>query len=357
MSSIGQLLVIAPLLLTQISVLAQSSAFQTFRPEFSAILGAAPRLTLLYESPSIPLFHEAAIYYPPTKSLFVSSNQFNTTTPSPATANKQIIITRVSGLDAPANVKVETINAPGIPLPNGGIRWIPSTDNSTDQLLWCAQGNLLNDPPNGIVAMLAVPPYTTTNLLSTYYGKPFNSPNDVVVAKDGAIYFTDPVYGSFQGVRPAPKLRNQVYRFDPYTNVTRVVADGFTRPNGVAFNTDQSILYITDTGSIIGDGTLDLQGPATVYAYNVRPDGNLANSRVFAYTTNGVPDGVKIDTNGNLYTGEGDGIAVYNPKGDLIGKILVTGGCSNFAIGEPGVLFLLNEKKLYRADISVTVHT
>ena len=337
----------------------QAATFQSLLPEFDAILGPSPKLTLLYTAKDSPLFHEGAIYYPPTKSLFVSSNQFNTASPSSATNNKQIRISRVSGLDSPSSIKVESIPAPGIPLPNGGVRFLPASNGSSGKLLWCAQGTKSAIPPNGIVAMTAEPPYNTTNLVSSYYGIPFNSPNDVVVAQDGSIWFTDPIYGFEQQVRPVPKLRSQVYRFNPSTKSTRAVADEFSRPNGLAFGVDEKVLYVTDTGKVLGNGTEDTQLPASIYVFDVQKAANgkpfLANRRLFAYATSGIPDGVKVDSMGNVYAGEGDGVAVWNPRGDLVGKILVEGGCSNFGFGEPGVLYLLNEEKLFRADISLVV--
>lgn len=76
-----------------------------------------------------------------------------------------------------------------------------------------------------------------------------NSPNDVVVAGDGAIWFTDPSYGHLQGFRPAPEVGDFVYRHDPATGQTAVVGDGFDKPNGIAFSPDERTLYITDSGS------------------------------------------------------------------------------------------------------------
>lgn len=82
--------------------------------------------------------------------------------------------------------------------------------------------------------------------------------NDVVVAKDGSIWFTDPCYGYEQEFRRKPKLPNQVYRFSPQDGHIRVVADGFGRPNGICFNPDETVVYITDTDAIHGDGTREL---------------------------------------------------------------------------------------------------
>lgn len=94
-------------------------------------------------------------------------------------------------------------------------------------------------------------------MVTNFYGRDFNSVNDVVVAKDGCIWFTDPCYGNEQDFRQRPKLPNQVYRFDPKNGDLRIVADGFGRPNGISFSPDESLCYITDTDYIHGDGSKD----------------------------------------------------------------------------------------------------
>ena len=132
-------------------------------------------------------------------------------------------------------------------MPNGGV-------NYKEGILFCAQGSA-QPGTGGIYYFLrtAFPKALVTN----FHGRDFNSPNDVVVAKDGCIWFTDPCYGNEQDFRPKPKLPNQVYRFNPENGDLRVVADNFGRPNGIAFNPDESIVYITDTDHIHGDGGLD----------------------------------------------------------------------------------------------------
>jgi gluconolactonase len=137
---------------------------------------------------------------------------------------------------------------PGIEYPNGGV-------NYEDGIIFCAQGSAQSGT-GGIYYMprKAPPKAVVTN----FQGRDFNSVNDVVVAKDGCIWFTDPCYGNEQDFRQRPKLPNQVYRFDPKNGDLRVVADGFGRPNGICFSPDESLCYITDTDYIHGDGTRDL---------------------------------------------------------------------------------------------------
>ncbi len=124
-----------------------------------------------------------------------------------------------------------------------------------DGVVFCAQGSLRD--PGGLVLMEAKRPHKTISLVTNYHGRQFNSPNDVVAHSDGSLWFTDPCYGYEQGFRPKPELPNQVYRFDPTSGDIRVVADGFGRPNGIAFSPDEKIVYITDTDYIHGDGSVD----------------------------------------------------------------------------------------------------
>jgi len=336
---------------------AQNASFQSLSHSFAQILGPSPHITLLYES-SLPLFHEAALYYPPTGSLFVSSNQIVAS--SPSTGNKSIIISRVTGLTSASDTQLESISAPGVVLANGAAIYLNAQAKSEAYLVWCSQGDLTNTASGGIVAMSATSPYNTTTLVTSFYGKPFNSPNDVIVAEDGSLYFTDPPYGYQQGIRHAPVLPSHVYRYVPTTGGIRAMADNFVRPNGLAFSPDESVLYVTDTGSVLGNGATDLTGPASIYAFDVHEASGspfLTNRRLFAYADAGIPDGIKVDTMGNVYAGCGDGVHVWNAGGDLAGKILVQGGVANFGFGEAGVMFLLNEKRLYRVDLSREVMT
>lgn len=162
------------------------------------------------------------------------------------------------------------------------------------------------------------------------------------------------------GSRPTPVLPNQVYAWNPTINDTRVVADGFGRPNGITVNVDGSIFYIGDTGADIGNGTLDTQGPRTIYAFD-RSGGFLVNRRVFAMP-NGLltaPDGIKVDTDGNVWavaTGKTNGeVVVWNAAGTLLGKIKIPTVPNNFGFGEPGEVIVLGQKVLYKLCLSENV--
>jgi gluconolactonase len=169
--------------------------------------------------------------------------------------------------------------------------------------------------------------------LDKYQRQQFNSPNDLVFAPDGGLYFTDPPYGFFDPSAPNkdpdkdPRhvLKfNGVYRYKD-GNLTAVITD-LPRPNGLAFSPDGKTFYIANS-----------QNPAIVYKYDVKPDGTLVNRQIFADLSKepgeGVPDGMKVDSLGNLWTSGPGGFRIYTPKGQLLGKISFPEVASNLAWG------------------------
>jgi len=169
--------------------------------------------------------------------------------------------------------------------------------------------------------------------LDKYEGKRFNSPNDLVFSGDGALYFTDPPYGFYDPTAPNKDLDkdprheskfNGVYRYKD-GKLTAVITD-LPRPNGLAFSLDGKTLYVANS-----------VGPAVVYKYDVKSDGSVANPQVFAdlskETGDGVPDGMKVDSLGNLWTSGPGGFYIYSPKGQLLGKIFFPETAANLAWG------------------------
>lgn len=228
------------------------SSFKVYDEAAHIILGDSPKLELLLENDDHPFAHEAGVFIPESNTLFITSNQY----PHPETNQKHIHISRVT-LPSSINTtetRCAEITTDNVPFANGGV-------NYKDGILFCAQGSLTT--PGGLAYMPLPSDHTLTTsyrselLITSYHNRPFNSVNDVVVHSDGSIWFTDPNYGSEQGIRPAPRLPNQVYRFDPNTGGIRAVADGFGRPNGICFSPDEQTCYITDTDWIHGDGTTD----------------------------------------------------------------------------------------------------
>lgn len=193
-----------------------------------------------------------------------------------------------------------------------------------------------------------------TVLAQSYNGKRLNSPNDVVVRSDGTIWFTDPTYGivsDYEGYRSEPEQATRnVYRLDPQTGELEAVVTDFNQPNGLAFSPDETILYVADSGA-----SHDEHLPRHIRAFDVM-GGALANSRVFATIDNGIPDGIRIDTAGNLWSSAGDGVHCFAPDGKLLGKILVPQTVANLTFGGPrrNRLFITATTSLYSIYVTVT---
>jgi gluconolactonase len=164
-------------------------------------------------------------------------------------------------------------------------------------------------------------------------GKRFNSPNDVIVASDGAIWFTDPTYGidsDYEGRRAASEIgQSRLYRVDPSDASVHVAGDDFIQPNGLAFSPDERRLYVSDTGR-----THVESGPAHIRAFDVN-DGELTGGDVFAECTAGLFDGFRLDEAANLWTSAGDGVRCYEPGGTLIGLIHTPDPVANVCFGGP----------------------
>jgi gluconolactonase len=177
-----------------------------------------------------------------------------------------------------------------------------------------------------------------------YGGKRLNRPNDVVVKSDGAVYFTDPNYGRNPGERMDESEVEQ-----PCNGVYRVAADGaielladdFERPNGLAFSPDESILYIDDSGR------------RHVRAFDVQPDGRISGSRIVGdmdHPQPGSPDGMKIDSKGNLYVSGATGVWVFTPAGEHLGVIVTPERPANCAWGDADLqtLYITARTSLYK---------
>ena len=193
-----------------------------------------------------------------------------------------------------------------------------------------------------------------TVLIDRFEGKRLNAPNDVVVSADGAIWFTDPLFGNlgnYEGHRITPELPTQVYRLDPRTGRAAVVATGLGGPDGIAFSPDEKKLYIADTGvqSSIGRDS-------NIKVYDVVGE-KLANEKVFVPTFGAVgrTDGVRTDIEGNVWItlGSGDpnefGVRCYSPNGELIGKIHLPEPCANLCFGgrKRNRLFMCGSTSIY----------
>jgi gluconolactonase len=243
-------------------------------------------------------------------------------------------------------------------IPNDTVaRWDPDSGHVTDFRKPSAgangntldsQGRLVSCEHTGRRVSRREKDGTLVTVADRYEGKRLNSPNDAVFKSDGALYFTDPPYGlAKQDDDPAKELpHNGVYRVKD-GKVTLLTAE-LTRPNGLAFSPDEKTLYVANSDA----------GRKIWMAYPVKADGTLGPGRVFfdvtAQKEPGLPDGMKVDRQGNLYcTGPG-GVWIFNPVGKHLGTLKPAEVPANCGWGDDGkTLYLTAQTGLYRLRLKV----
>lgn len=194
---------------------------------------------------------------------------------------------------------------------------------------------------------------SVTVLADQFQGKRLNSPNDVVVHSDGSVWFTDPTYGilsDYEGYRATPEQAvHGVYRIDP-SGAIALVADDFAQPNGLVFSPDESKLYIADSAF-----SHDPSAPRHIREFDVAGS-KLTNSRVFAEIDAGLPDGIRVDVEGNIWSSAGDGVHCFAPDGTRLGKIFVPETVANLTFGGPmkNRLFIAATSSLYSIYVAAT---
>lgn len=311
------------------------AAFIIHRDEFRALLGADFRRLVLIETSA----HEGPVYVAAEHALYF------TTLPEPGPKN--IAIKRLALMGEQFPFKAQALDTVRFPsnMANG------MTLDRDGRLVICEQG--VRDTPARI-SRIDLQTRSVETMVDQWRGLCFNSPNDVVVKSDRTIWFTDPNYGEIQGFKNASQVGAYVYRHDPATGETAVVADSFNKPNGLAFSPDESVLYVTDTGANQAPGTYFVNLPHHVRAFDVHDGRHLRNERLFAVVSPGVPDGIKLDVDGRVYTSSATGVQVFTPDGDLLGEIRAP-GVANFAFGGPGndVLFILGDTQIWQARLNV----
>ena len=199
-------------------------------------------------------------------------------------------------------------------------------------------------------------PTETETLASNWDNKKLNSPNDVVIHSSGAIFFTDPTYGMDSGRQPAfgspgqqPELDFQgVYRIDPDGSLHLAVPTGFTQPNGLAFSPQETTLYIGDSQERL------------IWAYTVAPDLSLWSRQLFVDQSKdprrGAPDGMKVDTEGRLWTTGAGGVSVHTSDGTYLGVFELEEHAANITFGGPdfSTLFMTAGPSVYAIETTVT---
>jgi gluconolactonase len=259
--------------------------------------------------------HEGPVYVPDEDALYFTS------VPAPDSAIKRLALDsgEVSVLRADAN------RANGMALyPDG-------------RLVVCEQGTCVTPAR---IALVDRATGATETLVDEWGGLPLNSPNDVVVRSDGTVWFTDPSYGWLQAFRPPPMLGGAVYRHDPATGSTTVVAQGFDKPNGLAFSPDEHVLYLGDSG----------EETHRVEAFDVLGGRSLTNRRVLAIIDPGYPDGIKVDGDGCVYVAGPAGVDVFAPDGERLAAIVIPGAV-HLAFADAGRLYVTADTAVWSAVI------
>jgi len=195
---------------------------------------------------------------------------------------------------------------------------------------------------------------TRTVLADAYQGRRLNSPNDVVVSSDGAVWFTDPTYGilsDYEGKRsPSEQEGCFVYRIDPATGAVEAKIRSMKMPNGLAFSPDETVLYVADSSR-----SHDEDAHHHVLVFDVARDGSLGAPRSFAVIENGVPDGLRADEYGNLWISSARGVEVYAPDGTHLGVLHVPETVANLTFGGPknNRLFIAATTSIYSVYTAV----
>jgi gluconolactonase len=240
-------------------------------------------------------------------------------------------------------------------VPDGGVSVFRANSNYANGNTRDREGRLVSCEHGGRRVTRTEADGTITVIADSYNDRRLNSPNDVVVKSDGTIWFTDPQYGIMSDYEGHKGEREQdgchVYRFDPKSGKLSVVADDFVMPNGLAFSPDESLLYVAESGI-----SHWLETPNHIRVFKVDEKGDLGGGKEFCRTSDGFPDGLRVDTEGNVWTSAGTGIDCFAPSGDLLGRIDFPQTVSNLVFGGPkrNRLFVTCTHELYAMYVAAT---
>jgi gluconolactonase len=220
--------------------------------------------------------------------------------------------------------------------PDSGVTEVANPSNKGNGMTFDLDGRLLvcEHVTSSVVRMDPDGRGGGREVLATHYeGRELNSPNDVVVKSDGAVYFTDPTYGRMPGFgieREQDLAFQGVYRIAPGGGDPQLLVDDFDQPNGLCFSTDESLLYINDTTR------------AHIRVFDVQSDGTIANSRVLAdgigsgsLEIGDLVDGMKLDERGNVWVTGPGGVCVFDADGQHIGTVEVPENVGNINWARP----------------------
>jgi gluconolactonase len=236
---------------------------------------------------------------------------------------------------------------------DGGVVELLNPSNKCNGMTYDADGNLYVCEHETSSLTREAPDGTRSVVASHYNGKELNSPNDVVVKSDGAVYFSDPTYGRMPvfGLEREQDLDFQgVFRVPPGGGDVQLMADDFEQPNGLCFSRDEALLYINDTSR------------AHIRVFDVNADGSLSNSRLFfenigtGEIEGGIPDGMKLDERGNIYVTGPRGMWVISAEGEHLGIIPMPEHAGNLNWGGPNwdELYCCCATSVYRVKMKVS---
>jgi gluconolactonase len=327
---------------------AQNSTFISYDPEFLSLLGPSPTLTLIQQR-NYSFADEAGIWIPDRNEVWFTS----------ATINEATLISVL-------NLQTNDVYTPNLSIPvinpNGGYSF-------NNKIYFAGDGNATVAP-----AIYEIDPARgeTTIIIDSYFGLPFNGPNDMTWVKDQGpskdqtfMFFTDDPLSYLYDGGSEPVLVDAVWRFDPVAKslVPVISRADILVPNGIAINKEMNKLYVTDTTPIsTKDAAANNSGSNAIFVFDLNDEGWPVNKRLFGISRTGIPDGIKVDDCGRVWTGEGEGIVIRNSQGKIIGlfnaeTLLMPGSSSpieNFALAQNTLIIEANER-LWRVELAEVV--
>lgn len=312
--------------------------FVAYAEAFHDVIGANPRFYTVVETNA----HEGPVYFKDEEALYFTTVPTATNIPLPGL---QVSINRIP------------LDGKEYPLPTSAITTVQAVSNMANGMTQDREGRLLiceqgTKATAARISRMERKTHEIDTVVDNWHGLRFNSPNDIVVKSDGSVWFTDPSYGALQGFKDAPMVGDYVYRYDPATRQIAVVADSFNKPNGLAFSPDEKILYINDSAAIQGPGSYVVNLPHHIRAFDVADGTHLVNDRLFCVVTPGIPDGLKVDAAGRVYSSSASGVQVFDLRGNLLGEILAP-GVANFTFGgvDNTTIYMMADKVIWAAEI------
>ncbi|HWG47238.1 MAG TPA: SMP-30/gluconolactonase/LRE family protein [Gemmataceae bacterium] len=230
----------------------------------------------------------------------------------------------------------------------GKLSVVSEKSNHANGLMLNAKGEIVACEMDGRIAAYSADGKSRRVLADKYEGKRFNAPNDLVIDKQGGIYFTDP---AFSAPMPLPQGKTCVYHIAPKGKVTRLI-DDLPNPNGVILSPDEKTLYVIPSGQ------------AEMMAYAVESSGKIGKGRVFCTLKQkreggkSGGDGLTVDTKGNLYITSALGLQVFDPSGKLLGIIALPEQPANVTFGGADfkTLYVTARTSLYTVPMEATGH-